>query len=84
MKTVAAADAQARLSSILDDVQREPIIVRKDEKDVAVVLSISDYKRLREGNTRAFLELRNEVAAQAAAKGLTEQRIAELLTRDEA
>ena len=58
--------------------------IRRQEEDVAVVLSISDYERLRTGNARAFLELRNEVAAQAAAKGLTEARLSDLLAGDEA
>ena len=41
-------------------------------------------ERLRAGNIQAFLDLRNEVAARAAASGLTEERLAELLTADEA
>jgi hypothetical protein len=45
---------------------------------------MADYERLRTGNIRAFLDLRNEVAAQAAASGLTEKRLAKLLTAREA
>jgi hypothetical protein len=41
---------------------------------------MADYERLRSGNIQAFLDLRNEVAAQAAARGLTEEGLAELLT----
>lgn len=44
---------------------------------------MADYERLRAGNIQAFLDLRNAVAAQAAASGLTEERLAELLTTDE-
>ena len=43
-------------------------------------MSMADYERLKSGNVRAFLELRNEVAAQAAAAGLTDDRLASLLT----
>jgi hypothetical protein len=35
---------------------------------------MSDYERLRTGNIQAFLDLRKEVAAQATACGLTEER----------
>ncbi|MFZ0795450.1 MAG: type II toxin-antitoxin system Phd/YefM family antitoxin [Candidatus Korobacteraceae bacterium] len=83
MKTFAAADASRQLGSILDAVQHEPIVIRQEDRDVAVVLSMSEYERLRTGNGRAFLDLRNEVAAQAAANGLTEKELAALLTRDE-
>ena len=84
MKTVPATEAKNRLGAILDEAQREPIVIRRQDRDIAVVLSMADYERLRSGNARAFLELRNEVAAQAAAKGLTDKQLAELLTGDDA
>lgn len=83
MKSVAATDAKNRLGAILDEAQREPIVIRRQDRDIAVVLSMADYERLRSGNVRAFLDLRNEVATQAAAAGLTEERLADILTGDE-
>ncbi len=84
MKTIAAAEAENRFGAILDDAQKEPVIIRRQEKDVAVVLSISEYERMRAGNIRTFLDLRNAVAGQGAANGLTEERLADLLSSDEA
>ena len=84
MKTVAATDAKNRLGAILDEAQHEPIVIRRQDRDIAVVLSMSDYERLRSGNIRAFLDLRNQVAAQAAANGLTEEHLNELLADDDA
>ncbi len=79
MKRVAATEAKNRLGAILDEAQREPIVIRRQDRDIAVVMSMTDYERLKSGNVRAFLELRNEVAGQAAAAGLTEDRLARLL-----
>ena len=84
MKSVAATEAKNRLGAILDEAQREPIVIRRQDRDIAVVMSMAEYERLRAGNIQAFLDLRNEVAAQAAASGLTEERLAKLLTADEA
>jgi prevent-host-death family protein len=84
MKRVAATDAKNRLGAILDEAQREPIVIRRQDRDIAVVLSMADYERLRGGNVQAFLELRNQVAAEAAANGLTEERLNELLAGDDA
>ena len=84
MKTVAATEAKNRLGAILDDAQREPIIIRRQDRDIAVVLSMADYERLRSGNIQAFLDLRNQIAAEAAANGLTEERLNELLVDDDA
>jgi prevent-host-death family protein len=84
MKSVPATEAKNRLGAILDEAQREPIVIRRQDRDIAVVLSMADYERLRTGNIQAFLDLRNEVAAQAAVSGLTEKRLAKLLTARDA
>ena len=39
-----------------------------------VVISMAEYERLRSGNVQAFIDLRNEAAARAAANGLTQER----------
>ena len=84
MKSVAATDAKNRLGAILDEAQREPIVIRRQGRDIAVVMSMADYERLRSGNIQAFLELRNQIASEAAANGLTELRLNELLADDDA
>lgn len=84
MKTVAATEAKNRLGAILDAAQREPVVIRRQDRDIAVLLSMADYDRLRSANVRAFVELRNEVADEAAKAGLTEERLAELLADDDA
>jgi prevent-host-death family protein len=84
VKTVPATEAKNRLGAILDDAQREPIVIRRQDRDIAVVLSMADYERLRSGNIQAFLDLRNQVAAEAAANGLSEERLNELLADDDA
>jgi len=79
MKTVAATEAKNRLGAILDQAQHEPVVIRRQSRDIAVVLSMADYERLRTGNVQAFLDLRNEVAAAAGERGLTDERLSELL-----
>jgi prevent-host-death family protein len=82
VKTVAATEAKNRLGAILDEAQREPIVIRRQDRDIVVVLSMAEYERLRSGNVRAFLDLRNEIAAEAAAEGLTDARLRRL-SRDD-
>ena len=43
MKTVAATEAKNRFGAIIDDAQREPVVIRRQDRDVAVVLSMADY-----------------------------------------
>ena len=82
MKTVPATEAKNRFGAMLDAAQREPVVIRRQERDVAVLLSMADYERLRSANIRALLDLRDEVAAEAARAGLTEKRLAKLLGDD--
>lgn len=82
MRTVDATEAQARLDEILEDAQRQPIVIQQQGRDTAVVLSIAEYERFRGDAIRAFLELRNDVAAEATEAGLTEEGIAGLLSED--
>ena len=84
MKSVAATDAKNRLGAILDLAQREPILIRRQNRDIAVLMSVDDYDRLRGNSVHAFLEARSRVAAQAESRGLTEERLAALLTDDDA
>jgi prevent-host-death family protein len=83
VKTVSATEAKNRLGAILDDAQREPVVISRQDRDIAVVLSMADYERVRTGNIQAFLDIRNQVAAEAAANGLTEKRLNELLADDD-
>ncbi|MCL4814337.1 MAG: type II toxin-antitoxin system prevent-host-death family antitoxin [Vicinamibacteraceae bacterium] len=84
MKTVAATEAKNRFGALIDDAQREPVVIRRQDRDVAVVLSMADYQRLRAGNAQAFLDLRKAVAAEAAAAGLTDEKLDEILRADRA
>lgn len=68
----------------------EPLEKVEGAKPEAVYTVFSDQElrdlleRVRTGNVRAFLDLRNEIAAEAAAKGLTDERLAEILSGDDA
>jgi prevent-host-death family protein len=48
MSEMSATDAKNRFGEMLDMAQREPVRIRKNGRDVAVVLSVEEYQRLRE------------------------------------
>ena len=82
MKTLSVTEARRRLGALLNDAQQQPVLVRRQGHDIAVVLSIVEYERLRPGNVQAFLDLRKAAAGTAVANGLTEDRLRELLRDD--
>ena len=83
MKVVAATEAKNRLGAILDEAQREPIIIRRQDRDVAVVVSMEQFERMRAANVNAFLEASKALAAEAKAKGLTAKKLASLLADED-
>ncbi len=79
MRYVSASDAKQKLASILDAAQREPVMIRRQKRDVAVLLSAQEYERVCAINREEFLRFSDRVSKQAVARGLTEKKLAEIL-----
>jgi prevent-host-death family protein len=82
MRRVSATEAKQRLAALLDAAQREPIVIRRQNRDVAVVLSMQDYERLRGERVTEFLDYTRQIARRAKARGLTEAKLAKMLKDD--
>ncbi|MEO8659201.1 MAG: type II toxin-antitoxin system Phd/YefM family antitoxin [Bryobacteraceae bacterium] len=82
MQSVSATEAKQRLAALIDAAQREPVVIRRQNRDVAVILSPQQYERLRALNTSEFQRFCDRVAEGAAARGLTEEKLAEILVDD--
>lgn len=79
MKIVDATIARKRLGAVLADAPSQPVVIRRHSKDVAVVVSIAEFDRLRSVYVRSFLNARRRLAAQARRKGLSSKRLAAIL-----
>lgn len=83
MRHVSASEAKQTLSAILDAVQREPVVIQRQRRDIAVVLSMRDYERLTAVNVADFQDYCDRISRRAQERGLTEDQLSTLL-RDEA
>ena len=79
MKTVSATEAKQRLAALLDAAQREPVLIRRQNRDVAVIMSPEEYDRIRGANLDELDRLCDRVSRQAATRGLTDKILADLL-----
>ncbi len=79
MRYVSASEAKQRLAALLDTAQREPVTIRRQNRDVAVVISPTDYRRLTSTNIEAFQYLCNRVSSRARARGMAEDKLNEIL-----
>ena len=80
MRTVSAIDAKNRFGQLLAAAQREPVTVPKQGRPAAVVLSVEDYERMRGAANARLLDSVRRMQEEAAAAGLTEEALDELLT----
>ena len=82
MRSISATDAKQRLAELLDAAQREPVVIRRQKRDAAVVLSPREYERLRGLNTAEFDRFCDRIGENAARRGLTGKKLAQLLRDD--
>ncbi|MGZ4731830.1 MAG: type II toxin-antitoxin system Phd/YefM family antitoxin [Terriglobales bacterium] len=79
MRSVSATEAKQRLAALLDAAQREPVVIRRQNRDVAVIMSAEEYERIRDLNAAEFQRFCDRVADQARARGLNEATLNDLL-----
>jgi prevent-host-death family protein len=82
MRYVSATEAKQALAAVLDAAQREPVVIRRQQRDIAVILSMHEYERLTALNVEEFQRFCDRLGEQAKARGLTEEKLAQILASD--
>jgi len=79
MRYISATEAKQRFAAVIDAAQREPVVIQRRKRDVAVVVSPQDYERLRALNVEQFQHFCDRVATDAAERGLTKEKLPDIL-----
>ena len=79
MRYIAATEAKQNFAAALDAVQRGPVVIRRQSRDQAVLISPQEYARLRGVAVADFQSFCDRVGEEAVAKGLTERKLTAIL-----
>jgi prevent-host-death family protein len=79
MRTISARDATLRLPTLLHEAQREPVVIRNQEGDIAVLVSIAEYDRLRNKTIEEFEQFCDKVSEEAKARGMNDSVLQQIL-----
>jgi prevent-host-death family protein len=80
MKDIPASDARRRFGRLLEAAQAAPVRVTKQERPVAVLMSMAQYARLRGAAWERVSAAMEAAGAEAAASGLTDKELGALLS----
>ena len=79
MQIFTANEAKTHFGEFIDKAQREPVKVTRRGRIVGVLVSEEEYESMRNYYANRLLHTLDETANEAREKGLTEEKLAELL-----
>ena len=82
MQFVSDTEVNQAFAAVIDKVQREPVTIRQQNRDVAVIMSIEEYQRITRINIQEFQQFRENIGRKAQERGLTEDKLDKLLSED--
>ena len=81
MIAYSATDAKQNFAAMLDAAAKQPVVIRRHDRDIAMVISPDEYARLHRLNVDKLLVLCEQAGKEAEHNGLTDEILAELLHR---
>ncbi len=79
MTTVSATYAKQNFAAMIDAAQREPVRIRRHERDLAVLVSAEEYEEIRKLRAQELIRLGDEMTRYAESKGMTDELLEQLL-----
>ncbi len=79
MIAYSASDAKQNFAAMVDAAAREPVVIRRHYRDVAMVISPEQYRKLHRLNAEELMRFAESVGTEAEKNGMTDEVLAEIL-----
>jgi prevent-host-death family protein len=79
MEVVSATYAKQNFAAVLDRAQRNSVIIRRHDRDIAVLISTQDFETLRQLRIKELIALTEESGRYAESQGMTDELLEQLL-----
>jgi prevent-host-death family protein len=79
MRTVSATEAKQGLAGVIEAARKEPVIIQRQNRDVAVELSPDEYQHLMRLNIDEFQRFCDQIGQKAESAGLNQEKLDQLL-----
>lgn len=83
MQYVSSSEARNQLAKMIDMAQREPVMIQRQGRDAAILISPADYARITKNNVADFLAFTHKIGKRAEEMGMTAEKLAEILSENE-
>jgi len=82
MRNATPIQSEQQFSALIEAAQSGPVTIERQSRELAVILSIEDYERMRAVHLDRLKELGTAISAEAMAKGLTEEALKRMLAEE--
>jgi len=82
MLRISATNALRHFAALLDAAQHEPVVIRRQKRDVAILLSPQEFDRLRGLKVEEPRQSLDGAPRRAEARGITESKLEGLVSND--
>ena len=84
MRVLNTQEDSGEIIALLDQVDSEPVLIRRNDCDAAVMLSPARYRQLQRDLSDDLIRVMNEIGRQAQENGLTPEILDEILAEAKA
>ena len=78
-----ASEAKQNFAAMLDAAARQPVVIRRHDRDVAMLISLEQYSRMHRLAVDKLKRVVEEIGAEAEKNGMTDEILAEILASDD-